>query len=325
MKRRGSGSDGFVMIERFAILCGNANRPLASAVARATDVMLGDAVVERFPDGEVSVDIRDSVRNKTVFIVQSTAPPVNDHLMELLTMVDACRRASAARIFAVIPYFGYARSDKRHARREPISARLIADLLQAAGTDHVITVDLHASQIEGFFRIPVDSLTAVCILCEALRQYLPTGTVVVSPDAGRLKMATHYAEQLNTSVVLLHKTRESGAETHVTHLVGDVRGRPCLIVDDMISTGGTIVEAVAKLREMGAQPGIFVAATHGLLLDGARAKLTREPIADVFVTDTIAPHAEDWPRLHVVSVAPLLAEPIRRVVSGDLHALAPQG
>ena len=307
------------MVEGFAIFCGNANRALTTAVASAAGVAVSDALVERFPDGEVSVEIRESVRDKDVFIIQSTAPPVNDHLMELLAMADACRRASAARIFAVMPYFGYARSDKRHGRREPISARLVADLLQTAGADHVITIDLHASQIEGFFQIPVDSLTAVSIPCEVLKRHLPHGTVVVSPDAGRLKMATDYAQNLNTSVVLLHKTRETGTDTHVTHLVGDVRGRPCLVVDDMISTGGTIVEAVDKLVEMGARPDIVVAATHGVLLSGARAKLTAAPIGDVFVTDSIEQLTEGWPRLRVVSVAPSLADAIRRLASGEFH------
>lgn len=306
------------MSEAFAIFSGNANRNLAHAIARAAGVAVGDATVERFPDGEVSIEIRETVRDKDVFVIQSTAPPVNDHLMELLAFADACRRASATRIFAIVPYFGYARSDKRHGRREPISARLVADLFQTAGIDHVITIDLHASQIEGFFRIPVDGLSAVSVLCAAVKRSLPPGTVVVSPDAGRLKMATEYAQHLNTSVVLLHKTRETGSTTRITHLVGDVRGRPCLVVDDMISTGGTIGEAVGKLVEAGARPGIFVAATHGLLLDGARAKLTEESVAEVFVTDTIEQRDESWPRLHVVSVASLLADAIRRVSSGQL-------
>ena len=305
------------MTDEFAIFSGNAGRSLAAGVARASGVALGDALIERFPDGEVSIEIRESVRDKDVFIIQSTAPPVNDHLLELLAMADACRRASASRIVAVMPYFGYARSDKRHGRREPISARLVADLLQTAGIDHVITIDLHASQIEGFFRIPVDSLTAVSILCEALKRRLPAGTVVVSPDAGRLKMATDYAQHLDASVALLHKTRETGASTHVTHLVGDVRGRSCLVVDDMISTGGTIVEAVHTLVEMGARPGIVVAATHGLLLGDVRTRLTAAPIGDVFVTDSIEKPSEEWPRRHVVSVAPLLADAIRRVVTDE--------
>jgi ribose-phosphate pyrophosphokinase len=193
----------------------------------------------------------------------------------------------------------------------------VADLLQTAGTDHVITIDLHASQIEGFFRIPVDSLTAVPVLCDALKRRLPSDAVVVSPDAGRLKMATGYAQYLNASVVLLHKTRETGSETRVTHLVGDVRGRTCLIVDDMISTGGTIVEAADKLVEMGGMPGMIVAATHGVLLGGAREKLASAAIGDVFVTDSIEQRAKDPPSVHVVSVAPLLAQALRRVTSGE--------
>jgi ribose-phosphate pyrophosphokinase len=191
----------------------------------------------------------------------------------------------------------------------------VADLLEAAGVDHVITLDLHACQIERFIRIPVDSRSAASVLCEAVGQMVPSGTVVVSPDAGRLPMATDYAQRLNTSVILLHKTRKSGTETRVTHLVGDVRDRSCLIVDDMISTGGTIAEGVEVLLQAGARPGIFVAATHGVLLDGARARLTAGPMADLFITDTIEHAASDWPRLHVVSVAPLLADAIQRVAS----------
>jgi ribose-phosphate pyrophosphokinase len=306
------------MAADFSIFCGNANRRLANAVARAAGVAMGMATVERFPDGEVSIDIGESVRDKDVFIIQSTAPPVNDHLMELLAFADGCRRASAARITAIVPYFGYARSDKRHGRREPIGARLVADLLQTAGIDHVMTIDLHSSQIEGFFRIPVDSLSAVCGLCEAIKPILPPGTVVVSPDVGRLKMATEYAQRLNTSVVLLHKTRAAGTETRVSHLVGDVRNRSCLVVDDLISTGGTIAETVGRLLQEGARPGIFVAATHGLLLTGARAKLSSESIAGVFISDSIEQPAERWSAVHTVSVAPLIAEAIQRITSGQL-------
>jgi ribose-phosphate pyrophosphokinase len=308
------------LAEEFCIFCGNANGRLAEAVARAVGVRLGAATVERFPDGEISVEVGETVRRKDVYIIQSTAPPVNDHLMELLAFADACRRASAAHIVAVIPYFGYARSDKRHGGREPISARLVADLLEAAGIDHIITFDLHASQIEGFFHIPVDSLSAVPVLCDAVGRQLPAGTVVVSPDAGRLRMATEYAQRLNTSVILLHKTRETGTETRVTHLVGDVRGRACLVIDDMISTGGTIEESLEVLLGAGAQPRIFVAATHGPLLKGAQAKLTTESVADVFVTDTIQQAFEDWPRLHVVSVATLIAEAVQRMTSERLPA-----
>jgi len=304
-----------VKTDSLAILSGSANRGLAADIARRAGASLCSATVDRFPDGEVNVVVGD-VRDKDVFIIQSTAPPVNDHLMELLALADACRRASAARICAVVPYFGYARSDKRHGRHEPISARLVADLLQTAGVGHLITIDLHAPQIEGFFRIPVDSLTAVDVLCDALAGRLPPGAVVVSPDAGRLRMATTYADRLRTPVVLLHKTREVGSRAHVTHLVGTARGKHCLVVDDMISTGGTITEAVEMLTGAGALPGIVVAATHGVFVGGARAAMTRKGIGDVFVTDTIE-QREPWPGLHVVSVAPLLADAILRIRSGE--------
>ena len=232
--------------------------------------------------------IDEPVRGREVFLVQPTAPPVNDHLVELLAFADACRRSAAARITAVVPYFGYARADKRHGRREPITASLVARLMQAAGIDHIVTLDLHAEQIEGFFHIPVDSLTAVPTLCQALRGRLPDGVVVVSPDAGRVAMATDYAHRLGCPVAILHKRRTSGTETVVTHVVGDVRDRPCLIIDDMISTGGTIARAVEALLAAGARPEIIVAASHGLFVGEARARLGHEVIQEVFVTDSVA-------------------------------------
>ena len=288
---------------------------LAEATARVLGVSLAAAAVERFPDGELTVRLLQPVRDKNVFLVQPTAPPVNDHLMELLVFADAFRRASATRITAVIPYFGYARADKRHGRREPITASMVAALLPAVGVNHVITIDLHAPQIEGFFQIPVDSLTAVPVLCDAIAPRLPAGTLVVSPDAGRLSMATQYAQRLKTSVVLLHKVRESGTKTHVTHLVGNVRDQPCLIVDDMIATGGTLAESITTLQEAGARPDFFIAATHGLMLEGSRQKLAPESVAEIFVTDTIPKPNEGWPHLHVVSVAPLIARAIQQVMA----------
>jgi ribose-phosphate pyrophosphokinase len=310
------------MIDGFTIFASTANQELAGCITRELGVRLGARTVERFPDGEVSVRLDEPVREKEVFIVQPTSPPVNEHLMELLAFADACRRASAARVTAIVPYFGYARADKRHGRREPITASMVADLLQAVGINHVVTIDLHAPQIEGFFHAPLDSLTAVLALCDALRERLPQGAVVVSPDAGRVRMATEYAHRLRTSVVMLHKQRQSGTETRVTHVVGDVRDRVCLIVDDMISTGGTIAESVEALLEAGARPEIIVAATHGLLLDGARDKLSHEAVREVFVTDTVSVAGKDWPQLRVVSVAPLIAGAIRRFMAdgsiGDL-------
>ncbi|MGH9161860.1 MAG: ribose-phosphate diphosphokinase [Vicinamibacteraceae bacterium] len=303
------------MVNELSIFSGTSNPQLAAAVAQALGVPLGSAVVDRFPDGEVTVQLEEPVRRKDVFIIQPTSPPVNDHLVELLAFADACRRASAAQITAVVPYFGYARADKRHGRREPITASMVAVLLQAVGINHVITIDLHASQIEGFFHIAVDGLTAVPLLCDAIGPRLPADTVLVSPDAGRLAMATDYAQRLQTAVVLLHKTRDTGAKTHVTHLVGDVRRRTCLIVDDMIATGGTLVESIGTLLDAGARSGILIAATHALWLEGARERLAAAPVADVFVTDTVAQPAAAWAQLRVVPVTPLVAGAIQRLVA----------
>jgi ribose-phosphate pyrophosphokinase len=304
------------------LFSGTANSELAASIATEAGLRLSACRIEQFPDGEISVRLLEPVRRREVFIVQPLSPPVNEHLVELLIFADACRRAAAARITAVVPYFGYARSDKRHGERESIAASMVADLLQAVGIQHVITLDLHAPQIEGFFHAPVDSLTAVPTLCNVLRDQLPSGVAVVSPDAGRVKMATKYAHRLGGSVVVLHKRRESGTQTEITHLVGDVRNKPCLIVDDMISTGGTIAHAVEALIKAGARPDITVAATHGLLLAGARDRLVRSGINKIFVTDTIPISYDDWPQLHVVSIAPLLAAALQRFMTdgslGDL-------
>ena len=304
------------MKDAATIFAGTANPDLARGVARELGVRLGACAVERFPDGEVSVRLEESVRGREVFVVQPTSPPVNEHLVELLAFADACRRASAARTTAVVPYFGYARADKRRGRREPITASVVADLLQTVGVAHVLTVDVHAPQVEGFFRIPVDSLTAVPALCEALGGRLPGGAVVVAPDAGRVSMAAEYARRLKAPMAVLHKRREGGARTVVTHLAGDVRGRACLIIDDMISTGGTIVGSVEALLGAGASDEIIVAATHGLLVAGAREKLARKGVRELFVTDTISVEAGDPAWLRVVSVAPLLAAAVARSLSG---------
>jgi ribose-phosphate pyrophosphokinase len=307
----------------FTIFAGTANPALASAIARELGVQVGGCVVDRFPDGEVVVQLLEPVRRKEVFLVQPTSPPVNDHLVELLALADACRRAAAARITAIMPYFGYARADKRHGRREPITGRVVADLLQTVGIAHVVTLDLHTPQIEGFFHAPVDSLTAVPTLCRALRDRLPPDLVVVSPDVGRVWMAAHYAQCLGAPVIVLHKRRESGIETEVTHVVGDVSSRTCLIVDDMISTGGTIAESIRALLSAGAHPEMIIAATHGLLLPGVREKLNHPTVREVFVTDTVCIAEKDWPRLQVISIAPLIASAMERFLAngsiGDLY------
>jgi len=204
----------------------------------------------------------------------------------------------------------------------PVAASMVADLLQAVGINHVVTVDVHTPQLEGFFRVPVDSLTAVPALVEAVRSLLPAGAVVVSPDAGRVRMATEFAQRLKTSVAVLHKQRESATQTKVLHLVGDVRERACLVIDDMISTGGTMAKSIEALLEAGARPEIVVAATHGLLLEGARERLSHESVRAVFVTDTVPVRHADWPQLKVVSVAPLIAAALRQFMTdGSLSAL----
>jgi ribose-phosphate pyrophosphokinase len=308
----------------FIVLAGTANQPLAAAVARELGRPLGARHVERFPDGELSVQLDETVRGREVFVVQPTSPPVNDHLVELLAFADACRRAAAARFTAVVPYFGYSRSDRRNGRRQPITASLVASLMERAGVDHVITVDLHTAQVEGFFHVPVDSLTAVPLMCEALRDR-PLGRelVVVSPDAGRVPMATEYAARLGAPMAVLPKRRESGTKTRVTHLVGDVKGRACLIVDDMIATGGTLLESLRVLRGAGAQPACYVVATHGLLLGDATDRLAREGVREILITDTVAQPDDRHDVVRVVSVAPLIAAAIRRVLAdeslGDLY------
>lgn len=297
------------------ILSGTSNPGLASAVAAELGVHPLRRTIDRFPDGEVEVRLDESVRGREVLLIQPTGPPVNDNLIELLALADACRRSAASRITAVVPYFGYARADRRHGRREPITASLVAQLIQAAGIDHVLTVDLHASQIEGFFHIPVDSLTAVPMLASAVSARLPHGAVVVSPDTGRVATATDYAQRLGGPVAILHKRRGSGTETAVTHVVGEVRDRPCLVIDDMISTGGTIARAVEALLRAGARPEMVVAATHGLFVGDAWAALGHEAIREVYVTDSLTPEHPD-PRLRIVGIAPLIAAAIRQMLAG---------
>lgn len=321
------------MNHEIVLLSGTSNPGLAEAIARELGVRPGVRTITRFPDGEVEVRLDEPVRDREAMLIQPTGPPVNDNLMELLTLADACRRSAASRITAVVPYFGYARADKRRGRREPITASLVAQLVEAAGVDRVLTVDLHAPQIEGFFRIPVDSLTAVPTLRQAVREGLPEHAVVVSPDTGRVAMATDYARRLGLPVAILHKQRTSGTETAVTHVVGDVRDRPCLIIDDMISTGGTIARAVEALLRAGARPEIIVAATHGLFVGEAWTTLAHPAIRDVFVTDSVIPARSDR-RLKTVGIAPLVASAIRKLLGGgslselyhevpDSHGLEP--
>ena len=309
------------MSNAFTVVAGSANPGLAAAIARELGVEVGACTVDRFPDGEVLVQLNAPVRRKDIFIVQPTSPPVNDHLIELLAVADAGRRAAAANITAVVPYFGYARADKRRGRREPIMGRVVADLLQAVGVVHVVAVDLHTPQIEGFFSVPVDSLTAVPAMCHTLADRVSSDLVIVSTDAGRIQMAASYAQCFGLPVTVLHKQRASGSQTEVTRIVGDVAGRPCLIVDDIISTGGTLAETIRVLLSAGARPEMMIAATHGPLLASAREKLNHPAVREILVSDTVNVE-RDWPKLRVISVAPLIARAIQQFLAdGSLDAL----
>ena len=297
----------------FVVLAGTAHPELAAAIAAELGVALAPCQIERFPDGEVAVELQQSVRGHDVFIVQPTSPPVNDHLVELLVVADACRRADAQRITAIVPYFGYARSDKRSGRRVPVTARTVADMMQSVGIDHVVAVDLHTPQIEGFFRIPIDNLSIVPIMCAALGSRLTPDTVIVSPDLGGVKRATEIGERLGRSVAICVKRRTDGASVAVTQVIGEVRNRDCLIVDDMITTGGTIAEAAKALRAQGARDGMVVMASHGVLVPGAREKLHAAGVNAVLVSDSIAVAPSPEVPVTRVAIAPLLAEVVMRL------------
>jgi ribose-phosphate pyrophosphokinase len=294
------------------IIPGSAHAGLAADIGPLVGAPVVPVQVDRFPDGELSVRLLEAVRGRAAVIVQPTGPPVDTHLVELLALADACRRAAADRVIAVTPYLGYARGDRRHGRREPIMASLAARLIEAAGVTHLIALDLHAPQIEGFFHIPVDDLSPFGVLLEAVRPSLPHDVVVVSPDLGRLALATRVADELHTDAAVVHKRRLSGAESRPLQVIGNVRDRGCLIVDDMITTGGTIAGCVEALLRAGARAEILVAATHGLFASGAEDRLRLPAIRGVWVTDTLPQAGAGMPRT-VVPIAPLIAEAVRRL------------
>lgn len=296
-----------------SIVAGSANLPLAEAIARTLGVRLCSRIVERFPGGEVHLELLESVRGRDVYLIQPTSPPVDEHLLELLFFADACRRAGAARSTAVIPYFGYARQDRRACGREPVSARLVADMLGAAGLSRVVAVDLHSPILEGFFALPLEHLSAVPLLAEAVRPWTTGNAVIVAPDLGAAKLSDRYARILDLPVAIVHKTRHSGDEVSVHRITGEVRGRAPLLVDDMISTGGTIEAAIVALLAAGCAPDITVVATHGLFVAAATARMSALPVQRYLVTDSVS-GTEALPlALQVVSLSPLLAEAIRRL------------
>ena len=293
------------------ILSGSANLSLVEAIAEKLGLRLGSVVVQRFPDGELHIEIQETVRGHDVYLIQPTSPPVDAHLLELLLLADACRRAGAAHLTAVVPYFGYARQDRRASGREPVSARLIADLLQTSGLHRVVAVDLHTTALEGFFPIPLEHLSAVPLLAEAVRPWVPPHAVVVAPDLGAVKLAERYARLLHLPLAIVQKMRLSGEEVRVQRIVGDVHGRVPVVVDDMVSTGGTIQAAIQALLAAGCvAEDLTVVASHGLFVGPAEERLHAVPIHHFFVTDSVArPAREPFP-LHVTSLGPLLAEAI---------------
>lgn len=298
--------------DKLKIFSGGATYDLAEAVAENLGVSLADAKVSQFPDGETRIDIAESVRGCDCFIIQSTCAPVNHNIMELLVFVDALRRASAWRINVVIPYFGYARQDKKVSPREPITAKLVANILEQAGISRVITIDLHAGQIQGFFDLPVDHLTALDILGSYLKKTDLSDSVVVSPDIGRATEGRRLANYLGLDLAILYKRRKSPTETAVSHVIGDVEGKRPIIIDDMISTAGTILRGVEALVELGALPEVRVGATHPVFIEPALERLAHPAITEVIVTDSI-PYRGHLGKVTVLSVSSLLAAAIRNV------------
>jgi ribose-phosphate pyrophosphokinase len=302
------------MAYELKLFTGNANRPLAEEIAQYLRVPLGDAEVARFSDGEVFVQLNENLRGADVFVIQPTCPPVNDTLMELLIMIDAIKRASAHRITTVLPYYGYARQDRKVMGRVPITAKLVADLLTAAGVQRVLALDLHAGQIQGFFNIPVDHLFAApAVMIDYLGKKDLKDPVVVSPDAGGVERARAIAKRLNAGLAIIDKRREGPNAAVAMHLIGDVRDRDAIVIDDMIDTAGTLVQAVGALEREGARR-ILACGVHAVLSGPAVDRIKASQLEEVVVTNSIPVSAEKRAaRVTVLSVAPLLGEAIRRI------------
>ena len=298
------------------VFCGNANQPLAEEICRMMGTKLGEAEVKSFADGEVSVSLYETVRGSDVFVVQSTCKPVNDNLMELLVMIDALRRASAGRITAVIPYFGYARQDRKAKARDPISAKLVANMITAAGADRVLTMDLHASQIQGFFDIPVDNLAGNPVFVDYYAKKFGNkceDMIVVSPDVGSVARARAFAQKLHMQMAIVDKRRQKANQCEVMNVIGDVKGKDCILFDDMVDTAGSLCNAAKAIVEVGGANKVYACASHGVLSGPAIDRLEASNIEELALLDTIPAHAEAArARIKYLTVATMFSEAIER-------------
>ena len=306
--------------ENIRILCGNSNPEFAKTICEALNVPMGKATVKRFADGEASVSLEETVRGADVFLVQSTCKPVNDHLMELLVMIDACRRASAGRITAVMPYFGYARQDRKAKSRDPISAKLVANMLTAAGADRVLTMDLHASQIQGFFDIPLDHLQGNVTFVDYFMKKFPEDVynhedfVVVSPDVGSVARARNFASKVHMGLAIVDKRRPKANVSEVMNIIGDVEGKTCILYDDMVDTAGSLCNAAKALIEIGGAKEVYACATHGVLSGPAYDRIEESPLKEMVFLNTI-PETRNTPsnKLKYLDVAPVFARAIEHI------------
>jgi ribose-phosphate pyrophosphokinase len=317
MAKRKIGSDANKDFSWLRIFTGNSNIDLVEKISEKLNIPIGKSEVKNFSDGEINVEIDESVRGMDVFVIQSICAPVNNNLMELLILIDALKRASARRITAVLPYYGYARQDRKVSPRAPISAKLVADLITTAGASRILTVDLHAGQIQGFFNIPVDHLFAAPVLLDYLKQ-LKNDIVIVSPDAGGVERARAYAKRLSSSLAIIDKRREGANVSQVMNIIGDVSGMVAVLVDDMVDTGGTLVRGAYALIEKGAK-AVFACCTHPVLSGEAVKLLMESPIEEMIVTDTIPlrEEAKACPKIKVFSISSLLGDAIRRIYEDE--------
>lgn len=306
------------MFKKVCLFSGNAHPQLAAAIAVYLETPLGKCKITRFSDGETFCEINENVRGVDAFIIQPTCSPVNDHVMELLIMADTLRRASAGSITAVVPYYGYARQDRKIAPRTPITSKLVADLIQAAGITRVVSVDLHAGQIQGFFNVPFDHLYAMPVMLDYIKKNFDGSAVCVSPDAGGVERVRAYAKRINASIAIIDKRRERANVSEVMHLIGEVQGKECVIIDDMIDTAGTLVGAAKALVDEGAKR-VVACATHGVLSGPAVQRIMESPLDAVVVTDTIplSDAAKACPKIKQISTARLLGEAIKRIHMSD--------